>query len=93
MDDIALVGFNCSSSPRAMGASLETLAAECDKPIVAYPAAGEPAVGAEAFARGMEEFCRKGLVNVVGGCCGTTPEYISRLSRMASRYAPRTFAL
>lgn len=93
MDDIALVGFNCSSSPRAMDASLETLAAECDKPIVAYPAAGEPAVGAEAFARGMEEFCRKGLVNVVGGCCGTTPEYISRLSRMASRYAPRTFAL
>lgn len=93
MDDIALVGFNCSSSPRAMGASLETLAAECDKPIVAYPAAGEPAVGAEAFARGMEEFCRKGLVNVVGGCCGTTPKYISRLSSMASRYAPRTFAL
>lgn len=93
MDDIALVGFNCSNSPRAMGASLETLAAGCDKPIVAYPAAGEPAVGAEAFARGMEEFCRKGLVNVVGGCCGTTPEYISRLSRMASRYAPRTFAL
>lgn len=93
MDDIALVGFNCSNSPRAMGASLETLAAGCDKPIVAYPAAGEPAVSAEAFARGMEEFCRKGLVNVVGGCCGTTPEYISRLSRMASRYAPRTFAL
>lgn len=93
MDDIALVGFNCSNSPRAMGASLETLAAGCDNPIVAYPAAGEPAVGAEAFARGMEEFCRKGLVNVVGGCCGTTPEYISRLSRMASRYAPRTFAL
>lgn len=93
MDDIALVGFNCSNSPRAMGASLETLAAGCDKPIVAYPAAGEPTVGAEAFARGMEEFCRKGLVNIVGGCCGTTPEYISRLSRMASRYAPRTFAL
>ena len=93
MDDIALVGFNCSNSPRAMGASLETLAAGCDKPIVAYPAAGEPAVGVEAFARGMEEFCRKGLVNIVGGCCGTTPEYISRLSRMASRYAPRTFAL
>lgn len=93
MDDIAVVGFNCSNSPRAMGASLETLAAGCDKPIVAYPAAGEPAVGAEAFARGMEEFCRKGLVNVVGGCCGTTPEYISRLSSMASRYAPRTFAL
>lgn len=93
MDDIALVGFNCSNSPRAMGASLETLAAGCDKPIVAYPAAGEPAVGAEAFARGMEEFCRKGLVNIVGGCCGTTPEYISRLSSMASRYAPRTFAL
>lgn len=93
MDDIALVGFNCSNSPRAMGASLETLAAGCDKPIVAYPAAGEPAAGAEAFARGMEEFCRKGLVNVVGGCCGTTPEYISRLSSMASRYAPRTFAL
>lgn len=93
MDDIAVVGFNCSNSPRAMGASLETLAAGCDKPIVAYPAAGESAVGAEAFVRGMEEFCRKGLVNVVGGCCGTTPEYISRLSRMVSRYAPRTFAL
>lgn len=93
LEQITVVGFNCSDSPRAMGASLETLAAECDKPVVAYPAAGEPAVGAEAFARGMEEFCRKGLVNIVGGCCGTTPEYISLLSRMASRYAPRAFAL
>ena len=75
-----------------MSTALEVLAIECDKPIVAYPAAGDPALGSEKFVRGMEEFCRKGLVNIVGGCCGTTPEYISQLSRMASKYAPRAVA-
>ena len=60
--------------------------------LAAYPAAGEPSVGAEKFVRGMEEYCRKGLVNIVGGCCGTTPEYISLLSRMAAKHAPRVFA-
>lgn len=92
MEDIAVAGFNCSDSPRAMGASLEMLAALCGKPVAAYPAAGEPSVGAEKFVRGMEEYCRKGLVNIVGGCCGTTPEYISLLSRMAAKHAPRVFA-
>lgn len=92
MEGIAAVGFNCSDGPRAMATSLEVLALECDCPIVAYPAAGDPAVGAEKFVGGMEEFCRKGLVNIVGGCCGTTPEYISGLSRMAAKYAPRAVA-
>lgn len=89
MDQIAVVGFNCSNGPQAMSTALEVLAIECDKPVVAYPAAGEPAVGAGKFVGGMEDFCRKGLVNIVGGCCGTTPEYISLLSQMVSKYAPR----
>lgn len=89
MDQIAVVGFNCSNGPQAMSTALEVLAIECDKPVVAYPSAGDPAVSAEKFVSGMEDFCRKGLVNIVGGCCGTTPEYISLLSQMVSKHAPR----
>ncbi len=91
MDSIDVVGFNCSEGPRPMSASLEVLAAECSKPIAAYPAAGPSPALPESFARGMEAFCRRGLVNIVGGCCGTTPEYVRLLSRMAMRYSPRMF--
>jgi 5-methyltetrahydrofolate--homocysteine methyltransferase len=37
----------------------------------------------------IEEFLQEGLVNVIGGCCGTTPEHISAIAKVAAKYLPR----
>lgn len=39
------------------------------------------------FAADVEEYLRRGLLNIVGGCCGTTPEHIFELSKIVGRYA------
>jgi len=43
----------------------------------------------EMFARDVGEYMRRGLVNIVGGCCGTTPAHIFELAKIAGNYAPR----
>jgi methionine synthase I (cobalamin-dependent) len=58
-------------------------------PIVAYPASGQPAVAANHFAKEMEQMCRASELNIVGGCCGTTPQYTALLKKMALRWRPR----
>jgi 5-methyltetrahydrofolate--homocysteine methyltransferase len=40
----------------------------------------------------VEEFCKEGLVNILGGCCGTTPEHIKAIAEMAAKYEPRKMA-
>ena len=61
----------------------------------AYPNAGLPnAFGEydqdeEEMAAQLEAFAAEGLVNIIGGCCGSTPEHIAALAEMASRHAPR----
>jgi 5-methyltetrahydrofolate--homocysteine methyltransferase len=42
------------------------------------------------MAKEMEEFLQLNLVNIVGGCCGTTPEHIQAIAKMAARFKPRT---
>jgi 5-methyltetrahydrofolate--homocysteine methyltransferase len=42
-----------------------------------------------AMAAQIEEFLQEGLVNVIGGCCGTTPEHISAIAKVAAKYLPR----
>jgi 5-methyltetrahydrofolate--homocysteine methyltransferase len=58
---------------------------------VAYPAVGEPRVQPNHFAKQMEGMVRGGLLNIVVGCCGTTPAYTEQLAKMASRWRPRKF--
>jgi 5-methyltetrahydrofolate--homocysteine methyltransferase len=41
------------------------------------------------MAKQVEEFCKEGLVNILGGCCGTTPDHIQAIAEMAARYEPR----
>jgi 5-methyltetrahydrofolate--homocysteine methyltransferase len=61
----------------------------------AYPNAGLPnEFGAydespESMAAMMEEYMKSDLVNMVGGCCGTTPEHIKAIADIAKRYKPR----
>ena len=91
MDEVDVVGFNCSDGPKAMEASLRELAAACGKPVVAYPAVGVPPAPPHRFAKQMDAVCRAGLVNIVGGCCGTTLAHVAQLAKVASRSRPRRF--
>ncbi|MBE6196268.1 MAG: methionine synthase [Rikenellaceae bacterium] len=89
------VGFNCAFGARQLLPYLERLAAEADCRISAHPNAGLPNVMGgydetpEMFARDVEEYLKRGLLNIVGGCCGTTPEHIFELQKIVSDYRPR----
>lgn len=78
------VGLNCSFGARQLKPFLEQLAARAPYYISAYPNAGLPnSLGKydqspDDMAREVGEYIREGLVNIVGGCCGTTDEYIAR---------------
>ena len=89
LEEVMAVGFNCSNGVKAAEASLKMLAAKCDKPIILYPSAGQPIVAANRFAKEMEALCRAGLLNIVGGCCGTTPAYTESMAKVAQRWRPR----
>jgi 5-methyltetrahydrofolate--homocysteine methyltransferase len=80
------VGFNCSVTSQVMGAMVDEARRTITVPIVAQPNAGMPRVTAEgtvyeespdAFAGGLVAMVNAGA-NLVGGCCGTTPEFIAR---------------
>ena len=89
MEEVAVVGFNCTNGPKPMTDAIKTLSAVCDKPLVAYPAAGQPVVAANHFAKEVEQMCRAGLLNIGGGCWGTPPDYIAQMAKMAQRWRPR----
>ena len=89
------VGLNCAYGARQMLPYLERLAAVAEVRVSAHPNAGLPNVMGgydetpEMFAADVEKYLRRGLLNIVGGCCGTTPEHIFELSKIVGRYAPR----
>ena len=89
LDEIAVVGFNCTNGVKPMMDAVKTLSAACDKPIIAYPAAGQPLVVENHFSKDMEQMCRAGVLNIIGGCCATTPKYIHNLAKVAARWRPR----
>ncbi len=82
--DLFSVGLNCSFGARQLKPFLEQLAARAPYYISAYPNAGLPnSLGQydqtpDDMAREVSEYVREGLVNIIGGCCGTTDEYIAR---------------
>jgi 5-methyltetrahydrofolate--homocysteine methyltransferase len=89
------VGLNCALGAAAMRPHLAELSGVADTFTCAYPNAGLPnAFGQydetpDFMARQVEEFAREGLVNVVGGCCGSTPEHISAIAEAVARHRPR----
>jgi 5-methyltetrahydrofolate--homocysteine methyltransferase len=89
------VGINCALGARQMRPYLVDLAALAPTRISCYPNAGLPnAFGeydeqAEETAALVGEFARAGLVNIVGGCCGTTPEHIRAIARAVEGVTPR----
>ena len=89
------VGLNCALGAAAMRPHIAEIASVADTFTCAYPNAGLPnAFGKydespEFMAGQIEEFAREGLVNVVGGCCGSTPEHIRAIADAVSRHKPR----
>lgn len=92
---ILTVGFNCALGANQLVPHLEVLAAKTDYGISAHPNAGLPnAFGEydetpEQMALQIKEYLDKSLVNIVGGCCGTTPEHINAIANLAKEYQPR----
>ena len=89
------VGLNCALGADQLRQYVQELSRISDVHISAYPNAGLPnAFGgydesAEEFAALVEDYLKEGIVTVVGGCCGTTPQHIAELSKLAERYKPR----
>ena len=88
------VGLNCSFGAPQMLPYLRTMAVRAPFYISVYPNAGLPnSMGqydetAGQMADEMEVFMKEGLVNIIGGCCGTTPEFISAFAEKAQHYQP-----
>jgi 5-methyltetrahydrofolate--homocysteine methyltransferase len=89
------VGLNCALGADQLRIYVRELARLADVPVSAYPNAGLPnAFGgydesAQEFAALVEDYLKEGLLNVVGGCCGTTPQHIAELKKLAGKYGPR----
>ncbi len=88
------VGLNCSFGAPQMKPFLRQMAAKAPYYISAYPNAGLPnSMGQydetpESMAPQVAEFIDEGLVNIIGGCCGTTPDFIARYVPLAAGKAP-----
>ncbi|WP_047247608.1 homocysteine S-methyltransferase family protein [Maribacter thermophilus] len=92
---ILSVGFNCALGASQLVPHLEVLATKSEHAVSAHPNAGLPnAFGEydetpEQMAAQIKEYVEKGLVNIVGGCCGTTPEHITAIANLVKDYSPR----
>lgn len=89
------VGFNCALGAKQLTPYLDTISNNSQFAISAYPNAGLPnAFGqydetAEDMASQVKEYVEKGLINIIGGCCGTTPEHIKAIADLVKNYKPR----
>ncbi|QCL94341.1 methionine synthase [Agrobacterium tumefaciens] len=89
------IGLNCALGADAMRPHLQELSDVADTFVCAYPNAGLPNEFGqydetpEMMARQVEGFVRDGLVNIVGGCCGSTPEHIRAIAEAVKGYKPR----
>ena len=89
------VGFNCALGADLMRPHIAELSRIADTLIAAYPNAGLPNAFGQydeepyEMARQLEEWANSGLVNILGGCCGTTPDHIRHIARAVAGKKPR----
>ena len=89
------IGLNCALGASLMRPYLQILNSKAPFAVSAHPNAGLPnEFGAydetpEMMAAQIETFLDEGLVNIIGGCCGTTPEHIAAIASLAKNYKPR----
>ena len=92
------IGLNCALGAKEMRAHIDEIGRVADTFVCAYPNAGLPNEfglydeSPEAMAALVGEFAASGLVNVVGGCCGTTPDHIAAIAKAVAGRAPRVVA-
>lgn len=93
--DLFAVGFNCALGAKDLRPYLQTISEKAPFLISAYPNAGLPNEfgqydeSPEQMGVQIREFLELGLVNILGGCCGTTPDHIKVMAEIAKEYAPR----
>ncbi len=93
--DLLSVGFNCALGAKQLTPYLETISSNSEFFISAYPNAGLPnAFGQydetpEQMAAQVKEYVDKNLINIIGGCCGTTPPHIKAIADLVKDYKPR----
>ena len=91
------VGFNCALGANLLQPHLEAIANKTPFAVSAHPNAGLPnAFGAydetpEEMGEQVEAYFKKNLINIIGGCCGTTPEHIKTIVDIAKKYKPRKY--
>ncbi|HZK98949.1 MAG TPA: homocysteine S-methyltransferase family protein, partial [Caulobacteraceae bacterium] len=89
------IGLNCALGAELMRPHIAELSRVADTLVSAYPNAGLPNAFGDydeephETARHLEEWARSGLVNIVGGCCGTTPEHVRQVADAVAGVAPR----
>lgn len=92
---ILSVGFNCALGASQLVPHLEVISAKSEYAVSAHPNAGLPnAFGEydetpEQMAAQIKEYVEKGLINIIGGCCGTTPEHITAIAEVVKEFTPR----
>ncbi len=93
------VGFNCALGAKQLTPHLETVAQRTNFAVSAYPNAGLPNAFGEydqspqIMAKQVEEYLEKQVVNIIGGCCGTTPAHVEAIAKVTEKYTPRPFQL
>jgi 5-methyltetrahydrofolate--homocysteine methyltransferase len=96
--DVDVIGMNCATGPKEMSDNVRTLIESSPKPVLVMPNAGMPEnIGGKAhyhltpdeFAKFLTHFVVDLGVNVVGGCCGTTPQHIRKLVESVGSLAPK----
>jgi 5-methyltetrahydrofolate--homocysteine methyltransferase len=93
--DLLSVGLNCALGAKEMRPFIEELSGAAPVPVSAHPNAGLPNEFGEydetpgEFLRLIGDFARSGFVNIVGGCCGTTPEHLRLVAEAVSGLTPR----
>lgn len=93
--DLLSVGLNCALGASQLRPYLKILSEKSNFLVSAHPNAGLPNEFGhydetpEMMAEQIKEFLDDGLVNIIGGCCGTTPEHITAIAELAASYEPR----
>lgn len=93
------VGLNCALGAKELRPYLKVLSENAPFLVSAYPNAGLPNEfgqydqGALEMAAQIEDFLKEGHVNILGGCCGTTPAHIAEIAKIAQKYSPRHIEL
>jgi len=89
------IGFNCALGANLLQPHLEAIANKTNFAVSAHPNAGLPnAFGEydetpEEMGAQIEEYLKKNLINIIGGCCGTVPEHIRVIANLSAKYEPR----